>query len=403
MKAFVQTCNEESGKMVLQSCIDFSVLDLIAQFTYRTRPEWETNISNKYNYEGNTSYYQRDFDQKHLNEMVDYLSKSILDIVSCSSYTAIFPTAMLLAFETEENLYAKVNREGIIDFQQPRNVMVVDGQHRLRAMKILFERVYGKTDNESLIIQNYIKNYKFNCTILVNFDMWEQAKIFADVNFKQKKVSKSLFYEIYGMYYDNDTVDSNQSALYLAHQLVVHLNCSEYSPLKNCIKMLGNKEKGFLSQSFLVEALIAHFKPGKVWHYDSTSSISEDFVFSKAFELTSYLTVFKNVFSSIWPESGVKKVDYVICKTTGMGALIKLMADIHKVLPSAVLSSLKNQEEDGINDEYVKNVTPYIEKLAPQQDRLFSTDPEIGDYCSASGLAAINSLYKELYRIIFSV
>jgi len=46
---------------------------------------------------------------------------------------------------------------------------------------------------------------------MMNFDTWEQAQVFAEVNFNQKRVSRSLYYDIYGMNYSEDSTDKEKT------------------------------------------------------------------------------------------------------------------------------------------------------------------------------------------------
>ena len=108
---------------------------------------------------------------------------------------------MLLAANSERELRIgdMYDLDEIFDTNEP--FYIVDGQHRLYSMRSLYEDVMQKdmfNEEDDEIVLRYLRNYRFNCTILLNFDLWEQAQVFADVNFNQKRVSTSLYYFIRG-------------------------------------------------------------------------------------------------------------------------------------------------------------------------------------------------------------
>lgn len=109
---------------------------------------------------------------------------------------------MILAFDYSDSISEKE-----IDFLDLKYLdeqgLIVDGQHRFAAMMSLqdkHERILEGNDEKlkkiSEKILTQIKAYKFNCTVLLNFDLWDQAQLFANVNFNQKQVNKSLYYDI---------------------------------------------------------------------------------------------------------------------------------------------------------------------------------------------------------------
>ena len=380
MKALIQSYNKESGKCVLHACIPFMLLKDKSKFTFRVRPEADVNVDLE---EGASSkYYQRQLNLEHLKEIKRYLASTILSEMNGKRIDAIFPTSVLIAYSSED-ISIKDN-EDVIEIDIPDGVYVVDGQHRLKAMIELYK---GVTPPSHILLDGnkrvkaYLENYKFNCTILVNYDLWEQARIFAYVNFNQKKVSKSLYYEIYGMNYSEDPLQWRQNAVYLAHSLVAYLNVNKLSPIRGNVKMLGSKDKGFISQSFLVEALLRHISsPRGIWYYDPMrTKVDKALLIGMAGETLSYFTVVHQVFGDMWPSSDGKHKS-IICKTTGMGALLRLMGDIHRILPATIFDTIKSRETIEIDNEYVDNVTKIMAKLKPHEARLFSIEQEVGDF-----------------------
>lgn len=115
--------------------------------------------------------------------------------------------------------------------------------------------------------------------------------------------------------------------------------------------MLGTG-KGYFSQAFLVEAILEHFKPKGTWAY-----IDEDYkemgnkhqILPKI--LVAYFNAIKILFKEYWPVEG-NKYESILCKTTGMGALIKLLGFIHRQLSIGSYIGVK----DPINFEEISTL-----------------------------------------------
>lgn len=116
------------------------------------------------------------------------------------------------------------------------NGAVIDGQHRLFSFKHL-------SNDEQ-------KNYELLCTLYLDLPNPYQAYIFATINMNQRKVDKSLAYELYG--YDLNDEDSNKwSPEKLAVFLTRKLNTNEQSIFKGHILLAANSDEilGKLSES----------------------------------------------------------------------------------------------------------------------------------------------------------
>lgn len=382
MKAIVQENNMVSGKMVLQACIPFMDLRKKAKFTYRIRPEDNP-------YDDNVNDYQRQLNLQHVREIENYISSSITDAEKKT--IALFPTSMLIAFNLDVD-DLPVENDGMVEIELQEGCYIVDGQHRLKAMMDLYDKVSGDIFGSNTKILPFLKNYKFNCSILLNFDLWEQAKVFADVNFTQKKVNKSLYYDIYGYIYEEHATNIKQNAVYLSHALVEHLNVSADSPLYQQIKMLGNG-KGTISQSFLVESLLTHIaSPRGIWYFDPFGeNVNKAMLTFMKHEIFAYLKSIQNVFSEIW-----KADKTIIRKTTGLGALIRLMGYIHKRYE---LEPGNKIPESASEIQFEDVFGPYLIKCKQYQNELFSSDKP-GRFGGTGGKGLEVSLYKELCHII---
>ena len=387
MKAIVQSYNKDSGKAVLQTCISFKDLKSIARFTARRKPSLDPYSAET---ESNDDY-QRMLNEGHVREIVNYISNSIKGI-RYAHELEIFPTSMLIAFNYEfgQNYGNQLEayNDGIVNIELPNNedhCYVVDGQHRLMAMIKCHEKA---TSSEKALLEDY----KFNCTILLNYDLWEQAKVFADVNFKQKKVNKSLYYDIYGSLPPESDSDYWQNAIFIAHSLVECLNKDNDSPLYNDIKMLGTG-KGVISQAFLVEAILRHIQsPRGIWYINSNYPVSDSQLNCMKLEIFKFLRIVKKNFNSIWENE-----NYIIRKTTGLGALLRLMGLLHNEIK---LKEHIDFDEEFFTNAYTEYIEPYISKLAKEADDIFNKDGKFG---STGGQGNEVGLYKKMREVLFPI
>ena len=134
-----------------------------------------------------------------------------------------------------------------------RIALIVDGQHRFYGLKRFYNSL--KTSEDKQIIEDF----EFPITFLIGFDIYQVGKVFATVNFTQKPVNRSLYYDIFG-----SVPDIERNDIKLAHDLALHLNNNDESPIQGMIKMLGTGY-GLFSQSFFVEKMLMHFKEGGAW------------------------------------------------------------------------------------------------------------------------------------------
>lgn len=407
VKAFIQQRFPNSNKAVLVGMVPFTELQDKVWLSYR-----EKSLSEVVDDEGKkTSAYQRQIDPKRVRSIAQYIVNSLI-ANSRGSADVIFPNTIILAFPSDDEIVnegEKSNNEKIFgkeDFVRIKvaeNTMIVDGQHRYAGMKYLYEEaqksamVFGYS---SQAIIDFIEHYEFSCSILYNYDMWEQAQVFANVNFNQKKVNKSLFYDIYGVSIplDDSTVIPKQNEIYFAHSLVGFLNSSDKSVLKGYIKMLGTGS-GYVSQAFLVEALMKLMSPNGIWADALNMLINHDKHYNYvALELIAYFASVKNTFDEIWPTGEEPKPTSIICKTTGLGALILLLSELHKSISDKMLDQVK--ADSFSSDSYVMMRTYYLAKLEPLSsftEELFSLD---GKYSGGAGLGQQRSLYNRMIEIL---
>lgn len=393
MKAFVLNGDENSQKLILQASIPFTELMSKAQFAYRVNPSDNPYAIN--NESDNDRNYQRTINTERVKGIVKYLKNSIIQDMKGNKVAVIFPTAMLLAFNLEDTNF-EIGKECILDLPDDE-VYIVDGQHRLYSMITLYNEVSSSFLEEDKKIKRYLDSYIYNCTLMMNFDMWEQGQVFADVNFKQKPVNKSLYYDIYGIEYPKDDIDRSKNYIYIAHKLVQFMNDNEVSPFYRSIKMLGTGQ-GFFSQACLAESVMKHMQtPMGIWYVDISNTKSTPDYRYMAVELISFYTCVKRTFDAFWPKD-YKHVP-IICKTTGIYALTRLMGYIHNILKDKRkfdFETLKSSKEY-VYEPYIKEVSSILEKLLPESADLFG---ENGKYNGTGGKGLASKLYKKMVEII---
>lgn len=388
-----------SQKLVVQACVPFLDLSRHSVFSYMRDPNDNPYKNDEEDdAEEKNKFYQRRIDTKRISKIKDFIRNSILDEVKGRRAVAVFPTAMILSYVDENSDYIIGD---FVSLKMPYEVYIVDGQHRLFAMQELYKDVCGlnlfddEKDKENRIVKEYIENYKFNCTILLNFDLWEQSQIFVEVNFNQRKVSKSLYYDIYGMYYNDSYVNDPRNYIYVAHMLVKHMNNSEDSPLKGKIKMLGSGI-GLVSQSCFAESLIRNMSSRMgIWRIDSDENTGKPSYKYMAMELKAFYQEVENVFSDIWPVEN--KHLSIICKTTGISAMVRILGYIHQnVLSANICQGLKEANAD-IVPLYKEVLHDELMKLYYERHRLFGLN---GSYSKTGGKGIEKSLYRDMCEIL---
>lgn len=389
MNAMIIGGSAEAQKWVMQANVSFLNLQKKARFTYMRDPGEDPIVDDEELPKNQP--YQRRIKEDRIKDIKKFIRSAILNEKKGEQVSVIFPTAMLLATRIDRTfkIFETVSLNDII--HQMEDFYVVDGQHRLEAMLELYKEVTETllpTEDENAIKQ-YLDHYVFNCTILLNFDLWEQAQVFADVNFNQAKVNKSLYYSIYGMNYSKNPSDWNRNYIFIAHSLVKFINNYETSPLKGCIKMLGTG-KGFISQAFIGEALMPLIRsPRGIWYVDPQVLTDKPNYRYMAVELLSYFQAVKTVLNDYWPKDNVHIS--ILCKTTGIGALIRLMSYLHQQkMPEDLKKCLRENYNPTVMPQYTEFVTPYLEKLLPAAKDLFGLK---GNYAGTGGKGLEHQLF----------
>lgn len=392
--ATIQHLNTNDRKAVLVGTVRFCDLIDKIRISYR---------KDKNDPKGTFEEYQRRVDKSRLSDIASYIKRSIIR-ESKGLISPIFPTSIILAASNEAIDFESANGFDTVSIEEiPFDTLIVDGQHRFFGMLKLFKEVQESLfkDDEEIFILKYLKNYKFNCTILVNFDVWEQAQVFASVNFNQKKVNKSLFYNIYGIMIPDDSITTipQQNEIYIAHQLVKYLDSSNDSPFKGFVRMLG-KGKGFVSQAFFVERILDLLQPDSMWAdvaIDIKQNRNSTLYNYAARELTAYLAAIRFTFKPYWPETVDHTPKTLLCKTTGIGAIMRLFVDVHNSIPNNLINKIKEPPYDVL--VYAELVNTYYNKIRSLESKgkeFFEISPQ-NIYSGGAGSGMQKKLYDDMY------
>lgn len=345
--------------------------------------------------------------QRHLSDRKLGQIKTYLEELLHTNTATVFPSAVIISLDINENnsdnlSYQEIENEYspelnscfLIENQLtpelktlfiPKNkriCLIVDGQHRFYGLKRFYESAKPE-------IQSRINKFEFITTILIGFDPFQVGQVFANVNFHQKPVNRSLYYDIFGA----SSTDKNE--IQLAHYLVLHLQNSLESPLEGMIKLLG-KGYGLFSQAFLVEKMLIHFSTNGVWNelFNDFRSNGKKFLNIPDF-IKMYFRSIEFNYDNCWPRKVERdgklvyssfEYDYILCKTTGMGAFLRLIKDVYPLMADLSHESQRKK---------LDNIFSKINKSTAEE--LFSKKSEYGG-AGSEGLQL--KLYNNLkYRL----
>jgi DGQHR domain-containing protein len=364
----------------------------------------------------NTLLYQRPSDKKRVKEIKDFLKKHY----ESADNTKIlpFPTPVTLSINSEiitdkklfnddnsfdiETYFNKTDEQSIIyenvlyiNANIDKSIFIVDGQHRISAM-------------EDFLDENKDKKIFIFFTLLINYDLSMQAKVFANINFKVKPVNKSLYYDIFG------SIPNEYNELTFSHMLVTRINKDK--EIGKLIKMLGNGT-GTISLAFMVENIIdslikIHSKQGKnaslygIYQVYKNDQIEFKKKYSKLGILfVDYFKYIKKTFTKTFPiqeDNGEYKSYYyksILTKTTGMYSLIKLLDEFD------INDIVETKYQDGkINKEYSQSKFYEILDLkfnvfVNMESQLFGENSE---FAKAGSVSLQKNLYKKIICMIDS-
>src|SRR5437588_3907454 len=112
---------------------------------------------------------QRELSRSRVKELKQYVH----------TVDASFPTSIILAIDPQNASYNPTTKT--MKVERSKNVAkIIDGQHRIAGL----EDYNGP-------------EFELNVTIFVDMDLEDQALLFATINLKQTRVSKSLAYDLF--------------------------------------------------------------------------------------------------------------------------------------------------------------------------------------------------------------
>lgn len=370
-KILVSQINKNKIKSTFVGVVKYSILKNIVKLTAREESGG-----------GENNFFQRKTDEEKIKKIINFIEKELMDKKNTS--LVLFPTAIILSFDVNDANSGIVLEEkekfNYIEIPElcDTKMLIVDGQHRFVGVQRFYEKHPDYLEKVDI---------EFITTFLIGYDLYEQAKIFANVNFEQKPVKKDLYYDIFG------SLPKVKNEMTLAHFTVKKLNDDADSPLKDMVRMLGIGS-GIISQAYLFKEIMFLFKPNKVFGvYFSRYKEDKDDYKKIPLLLKMYFNIIKDKFAEYWPKRNIdsdskeyNQYDYksILLKTTGLGALIKLFD--YLINDSLHLSDEKIMEK-------VKNTLLLID--GNKAKKLFSNE---GDYGLSGGLQ--NKLFNEIKGLI---
>lgn len=405
--------------IVFTGKMKFGQLNQIFRLTERPESIRDPFGNTRITFDPDSKEFQRQLSQKKLGEIVSYLREELGHRGEGKSL-AMFPSSLILynrAYESndvENENEGEITPEIILQSYKPdldccfylpapenanlyklyiprnKNItLIVDGQHRFIGTQ-LFSNSLTKNDRE------LVENFEFIVTYLVGFDLYEVGQIFATVNFNQKPVNRSLYYDIFGSAPQTDRDGKLQNDIRLAHDLALHLNNNETSPIQSMIKLLG-KGYGLFSQAFFVDKMIRFVFRSGIWDeqlMDYLKGGTEYRVIAQF--MKAYFEALKEAYPTAWPTKMLRDntpvyssydYEYMLCKTTGLGAYFRLIKHIYPIVA-------------GEPSNFRSNILNIFRKISNDEARVLFA--KSGDYGGAAGEGLQDKLYKHLlskYRL----
>lgn len=245
---------------------------------------------------------------------------------------ASFPTSIILAIDSENAAYDDKSSTMRIK-REEKVAKIIDGQHRIAGL----EEYSGPP-------------FQLNVTIFIDMDLEDQALLFATINLKQTRVSKSLAYDLFEF-------ASGRSPQKACHNIAKLLNTKEGSPFRGKIKILGlatGKPEETLTQAAFVDHLVPYISSDPMKDRDllkrhkrlARADTDEEkklifknmFIDAKEAEIARVLWNYFGAVGKRWPNAwSEKRPGNILNRTTGFSALMRF-------LPVAYMSAGKPGE-----------------------------------------------------------
>jgi len=296
-------------------------------------------------------------------ERINSIKKFIESEESNFLPNTVLLSADISSYEDLEEKFAEYENHpfGTMEFPDHFLFSIIDGQHRLAGLS----QVRPKLQEE----------FEIPAVILFNVTKPVAAKLFADINGKQKSVNRSLIYDLYA---NLSTFDADEIRTF--HDICENLYRSQTSPLYRQIKMLGIGS-GAISQAFFID-----YAKNAI---NKTSLRGEkvQVIFDNLFL---YFRAYQKSFPQDWPVplefSSIKEMEEYarvvlkvrnsqLVKTNGFGAILRAFPRIFEIAGEKSSNFLKLIEKQvgrvnwikpegaGTGTGYQKNLLDQILKI----------------------------------------
>jgi DGQHR domain-containing protein len=274
---------------------------------------------------------QRELSPTRVSELQKYVN----------TVDATFPTGIILAIDSK---YAEYDAESAtMRIVRDKNVAkIIDGQHRIAGLKAFNG-----------------ERFQSNVVIFIDMELEDQAMVFATINLKQTKVSKSLAYNLF-------EYATSRSPQKTCHDIAKLLNKVD-GPFQERIKILGVATPGVYGETLTQAAFVGRvldlmstdpdgdrdaIKRGGVNRLARASSNSR-LVFRNPFienKDAHVARVISNYFTAVenrWPEAWRStERGWILGRTTGFAGLMRVLPDALTEIGATV-----DDIEPGLDDD----------------------------------------------------
>lgn len=259
--------------------------------------------------------------KEHLDGVQRELSNQRVKEISnyCDDPDATFPTPIIISVYNDVKVGLLGEDKIEIIFEHTFGD-VIDGQHRLKG---IFQ-------------SSRIGLFELPVILMFDLTLEEKAYVFSTINSNQKKVDKSLIYDLFD-------VSTGRSPQRTAHEIARAMNTIQASPFYNRLKMLGKKTidqpDATISQGTFSKRLVSLIsKNEKLDYVNCKSGIplrpDDNLPFRKFFiedKDEIILKIMLNCFYSlrlVFPEEWETPQNNILWKTTGFNAIMDSLKDI---------------------------------------------------------------------------
>ncbi len=207
-----------------------------------------------------------------------------------------------------------------------------------------------------------------------------KAYIFRTINSEQRKINPSLVYDLVPEL-RSEWVDFEDAR---ATTIVRHLNEAKDSPWYDGIDMYGHRERSITQASF-VTRIKSLFKKGGIFENVPENEFYEENI--QIGLLVEYFLAVSATFSKAW-----KNQNYILCKNSGVGAMLNLL----KYIVDDLKRTGKHLTDDTGLVLRASDFTPYVEKL---QQFSFRSEQYGSTYLGEAGIRELTSNFRTILKV----